>query len=168
MELVARTRPDPARERCPYCRDELEGAGDDLVTCQGCGTSHHAACLEELGRCTILGCGRSRPPPPTGADPVGGGSPRVTAARARIRMRVQRFAREHVRDLSREEQIDHREARLRALRESWETEGVFTWELPPGFLLALGTAVLVIGFLSLLLAALLGGGGPPAPPVGGG
>jgi hypothetical protein len=55
-----RERIEPgAGHRCPYCHDLLEGArpDDDLVVCGGCGTRHHGACLDELGRCTVLGCG---------------------------------------------------------------------------------------------------------------
>lgn len=42
---------------CPYCRDRLAG---ELARCAGCGTALHAACAEELGGCTTLGCAEGR------------------------------------------------------------------------------------------------------------
>ncbi|HBP22346.1 MAG TPA: hypothetical protein DEA08_31760 [Planctomycetes bacterium] len=42
---------------CPYCRDRLEG---ELARCEGCATALHAACADELGRCTTLGCAAGR------------------------------------------------------------------------------------------------------------
>lgn len=46
------------RSRCPYCHDLLGGGAQvERVTCDTCGTGHHRACLEELGRCATLGCG---------------------------------------------------------------------------------------------------------------
>jgi hypothetical protein len=59
VELQARAR--EAVERCPYCHDVIVGAADlasELITCAGCGTQHHEACLLELGRCTVRGCER--------------------------------------------------------------------------------------------------------------
>lgn len=59
MELQA--TPRAAVERCPYCHDVIVGAAgldSELITCAGCGTQHHEACLLELGRCTIRGCER--------------------------------------------------------------------------------------------------------------
>lgn len=59
MDVQARRR--EATERCPYCRDVIDGAADlasELITCAGCGTQHHEACLAELGRCTVRGCER--------------------------------------------------------------------------------------------------------------
>jgi hypothetical protein len=44
---------------CPYCRDDIDDA--TASSCGRCGTPHHAACLEEAGGCTVLGCaGRQR------------------------------------------------------------------------------------------------------------
>lgn len=87
MSLALRERRG-ASERCPYCHDCLEGGqiADARVVCEGCGTTHHAACLAELGGCTVMGC------PVMScsgglAQPLGG----VDAVRARVRERVQRF-----------------------------------------------------------------------------
>ncbi len=46
-----------AAEACPYCPDALGSV--DVVACGACSTRHHAACLAELGRCTLHGCGRA-------------------------------------------------------------------------------------------------------------
>jgi hypothetical protein len=121
VELIARARPDPARERCPYCRDELAAdaaaAPEDLVECPGCGASHHSACLEELGRCSVMGCtgggGAGAPAPPAG----GPGRPvpaRLREARERIRARARAFAREHARPRP---ELSLLEARVRAALE---------------------------------------------------
>jgi TM2 domain-containing membrane protein YozV len=40
---------------CPYCRAPFE-EGDEIVTCIGCATAHHADCLQENGGCTVFGC----------------------------------------------------------------------------------------------------------------
>ena len=39
---------------CPYCRAAVDAA--EAVACAGCGTLHHAECLEENGGCTVFGC----------------------------------------------------------------------------------------------------------------
>jgi hypothetical protein len=39
---------------CPYCLDELSTA--PAAPCPSCGTSHHQACWDELGGCTVRGC----------------------------------------------------------------------------------------------------------------
>jgi hypothetical protein len=58
LQVRRREGEDAAAERCPYCHDLIgAAAGGELVTCDGCGTAHHEACLAELGRCTIHGCG---------------------------------------------------------------------------------------------------------------
>lgn len=44
-------------ERCPWCHDALRD-GDSQWACARCGTRHHAACRDEAGGCTVLGCGR--------------------------------------------------------------------------------------------------------------
>lgn len=97
MELSAQARP-AARERCPYCHDELGTAGvDERVECAGCRTTHHAACLAELGRCTVMGCGRELAPElgpaPGQEDPAL--SARQRAIRERIRARARGFVQEH-------------------------------------------------------------------------
>jgi hypothetical protein len=43
-------------ERCPYCRDVLHKPDLPVVACESCRTPFHRICLEELGRCTTLGC----------------------------------------------------------------------------------------------------------------
>lgn len=55
-------------ERCPYCRDALEG---DLATsaCEGCGLGAHVECWTALRRCPALGCGHEAPDAPPGALP---------------------------------------------------------------------------------------------------
>jgi hypothetical protein len=43
---------------CPYCRAALtSGEALPLAACNRCDTSHHEACLEEAGVCTVFGCG---------------------------------------------------------------------------------------------------------------
>ena len=95
-DLSLRSR--DAAERCPYCHDELladealaKGAAE-VARCDACQTVHHQACLEELGRCTVLGCGEAAAP----ASPAAAGGAR-SAIRERIRSRVQSFVRENVR-----------------------------------------------------------------------
>jgi hypothetical protein len=45
---------------CPYCREALDER--EVIACGSCGTQHHAECLLEHGRCTVLACGgRARP-----------------------------------------------------------------------------------------------------------
>lgn len=44
--------------RCPYCHDSLSAAGQ--VLCARCVTPHHAACFQEHGACSLLGCGGER------------------------------------------------------------------------------------------------------------
>lgn len=59
VDVQARRR--EATERCPYCHDVIVDAADltsERITCAGCGTQHHEACLAELGRCTVRGCER--------------------------------------------------------------------------------------------------------------
>jgi len=48
-----------AASTCPYCRTPVD---DDPEECPACATLHHAECLREHGRCTVLGC-RGRPAP---------------------------------------------------------------------------------------------------------
>ncbi|MBX3470699.1 MAG: hypothetical protein KF878_27845 [Planctomycetes bacterium] len=55
MDVRARPHEEGGSTRCPYCHDHM-GEQTDEVTCGACGTTHHAACLQELGRCTVLGC----------------------------------------------------------------------------------------------------------------
>ena len=83
-ELQVKAR-EGAVERCPYCHDCLEGGEieDARVVCEGCGTSHHRACLAELGGCTVMGCG--------GKPAVAG----VEELRSRVRERVGRFVATH-------------------------------------------------------------------------
>src|SRR5215468_10247385 len=47
---------------CPYCRTEIEDSA--VVTCEGCGTPHHAECLQENGGCTLFGCKFAPPDDP--------------------------------------------------------------------------------------------------------
>jgi TM2 domain-containing membrane protein YozV len=47
---------------CPYCRTGVEeGEG---VSCEGCGTPHHAECYAENGGCTLFGCKFAPPDDP--------------------------------------------------------------------------------------------------------
>ncbi len=39
---------------CPFCKAAT--ADDPTVSCDGCGTAHHAACWEEQGGCSVYGC----------------------------------------------------------------------------------------------------------------
>ncbi len=43
---------------CPYCRAKIED-GDHSLSCEGCGTLHHADCYAENGGCTIFGCSKA-------------------------------------------------------------------------------------------------------------
>lgn len=46
---------DPQAEAtCPFCKAAT--ADDPTVTCDGCGTAHHAACWEEQRGCSVYGC----------------------------------------------------------------------------------------------------------------
>jgi hypothetical protein len=86
VSLAIRERAGAA-ERCPYCHDCLEGGEveDARVVCEGCGTTHHQACLAELGGCTVMGCAGGAPSPLVGVEEV----------RARVRERVGRFVATH-------------------------------------------------------------------------
>lgn len=46
-------------QRCPYCHTDLQEE-PELAKCGRCQTTHHAACWEEAGGCTVLGCGARR------------------------------------------------------------------------------------------------------------
>jgi len=43
---------------CPYCRTNFADT-DQSVTCDACGTVHHADCYAENGGCTIFGCSKA-------------------------------------------------------------------------------------------------------------
>lgn len=43
---------------CPYCRTKV-AATDESVSCEVCGTVHHADCYAENGGCTIFGCSKA-------------------------------------------------------------------------------------------------------------
>jgi TM2 domain-containing membrane protein YozV len=47
-----------SRGGCPYCRTAFE-PDDEIVTCSGCATRHHADCLKENGGCTVFGCSQA-------------------------------------------------------------------------------------------------------------
>ena len=84
--------------RCPYCHDLL-AVDAAQVDCGGCGTRHHGACIEELGRCTVLGCAWTvdgRPPPPILASPTEA-LRRQVAERVRTRGTAYRAARDAAR-----------------------------------------------------------------------
>lgn len=51
--------PAAPAQRCPYCRSDLSSE-PELARCGRCGTTHHAACWDEGGGCTVLGCGARR------------------------------------------------------------------------------------------------------------
>lgn len=169
MQVSARVHPGPSHERCPYCRDELQAADAELVECQGCGTTHHAACLEELGRCTIMGCDRAAPLTELPALGPGGSASRRAAVRATIRERAERarrFARRNMSDTS-GEPIDHDEARRRAARQDWESpEPGLEWEGPPRVMLVLAGLLVVVFVLAMLVIVVTSGGTLP-PPAGG-
>jgi hypothetical protein len=56
--VQARERPG-GRERCAFCHEEFAAQqSDPRVSCEGCGTPHHAECFEENGGCSSLGCAR--------------------------------------------------------------------------------------------------------------
>jgi len=38
---------------CAYCKDTLS---ESVYICSGCETYYHTDCLEELGKCAVLGC----------------------------------------------------------------------------------------------------------------
>lgn len=77
------------------------GPPSDELECLGCGTSHHLACVAEVGRCTVLGC--ERPFFPAALERARAGASRSSAylaVRRRIRERVRSFVREHARPRS--------------------------------------------------------------------
>lgn len=95
LEVVVRPTGDRARdERCPYCHDVLDEAraSDEEVRCDGCGTTHHLACIVELGRCTVIGCERPLAASGLAADALARGS-----ARSRVLREVQRRIRRRAR-----------------------------------------------------------------------
>lgn len=77
------------KARCPYCHDLL-AVEVQAITCGACGTTHHAACMEELGRCTVLGCAWT---------PQGAPAPALTRTvdeyRRAVAGRARRFVQEH-------------------------------------------------------------------------
>jgi hypothetical protein len=109
VDVQARRR--EATERCPYCHDVIVDATDlarERITCAGCGTTHHEACLAELGRCTVRGCER---------EVVVARTPEVEARLAarsavyrevqrRIRARVRGFVRDNCRPASDRHAVD--------------------------------------------------------------
>jgi hypothetical protein len=106
-----RLRPRPSDvERCPYCHDALVQTGsDDRVRCEGCGTDHHAGCIAELGRCTVLGCEH----PLTAEEAPERGSAkdsqRIRLVRRQVRQRVRSFVREHARSAATYGEMDPRD-----------------------------------------------------------
>lgn len=93
--MDVRERHEPgAAHRCPYCHDLLEGEQQDdaLVVCGGCGTRHHSACVDELGRCTVLGCTWT---PPGGSLGRFDGARSVEELRRSVRERARRFVQQH-------------------------------------------------------------------------
>ena len=86
MDLLGRVH--DGEVRCPYCHDALEAEALDIVTCPGCRTRHHVACVQELGHCSVHGCGRALPE----AEPRQAASPEIEALRRRIRERARRYA----------------------------------------------------------------------------
>jgi hypothetical protein len=102
VTVEVRVREREAEERCPYCKDALDSDGaaadDARVECEGCGTSHHLACILELGRCTIRGCER---PLEASAVPEerrrGVRSSALAEIARRYRERASRFVRDNVR-----------------------------------------------------------------------
>jgi Prokaryotic RING finger family 1 len=40
---------------CPYCRSAVF-PDTDISKCPACGTTHHAACWQEYGHCSVFGC----------------------------------------------------------------------------------------------------------------
>jgi hypothetical protein len=101
VELHARLREEStAHERCPYCHDALgaDVVHDERVVCPGCATTHHRACIAELGRCTIRGCERPISLPADAPQDVAGRhSAFYREVQRRIRERVRGFVREHCR-----------------------------------------------------------------------
>lgn len=103
-------------QRCPYCHDLLQAAGEELIECPGCRTVHHGGCIAELGRCTVLGCAQpitreALPLPPAWESPAR----RQVRERASGRASEWVRAREQARASGRlEPPLDH-SARSRAL-----------------------------------------------------
>lgn len=99
VDVVARRVSSVTDERCPYCHDALAtGAGDapdeDRIPCGGCGTVHHRACVEELGRCTIAGCERPMAAPRRAAAAAVGAAA-TEAVRRRLAARAADFVSAH-------------------------------------------------------------------------
>jgi hypothetical protein len=89
VEVHARSR--EAADRCPYCHDLMD-VDPREVLCGACGTRHHAACVDELGRCTVLGCAWTR----TGA-PAPHVARSVDEVRRALRARVKAFVKDNAR-----------------------------------------------------------------------
>lgn len=51
----ALVRAERSPTRCPFCRDELTPAKDEVAACAACAAMHHAACHRTHGRCAACG-----------------------------------------------------------------------------------------------------------------
>lgn len=47
-------------QRCPVCRDDLEGKAEPLTACPACRATFHAACVAPGAPCSTLGCAHGR------------------------------------------------------------------------------------------------------------
>lgn len=115
-QVKVSAREGEAEFRCPYCHDLLgeDEPGEARVDCEGCGTSHHLACLTELGRCTVLGCDR-----PIDAAVLEERPPATSRMQRLIRQRQRDRVRQFVRRNTQAAEGDLREARLAGREGGW-------------------------------------------------
>lgn len=62
IEITREVLEVDAGATCPLCRDAVVPADPTLpaMRCDGCQTIYHQPCFDELGGCSVLGCGRIR------------------------------------------------------------------------------------------------------------
>ncbi len=98
------------------------------IECPACRTTHHRACIQELGRCSVYGC--EEPIDPGSGDEIMlHESPAMRKIRARYRNRARQFVRNNTRDLRGriEEALEF--ALISEAEGHWEAAGEAYWDL---------------------------------------
>jgi hypothetical protein len=117
VDVKARAR--AAHERCPYCHDLTENQRLAEIECPACQTTHHRACIQELGRCSVYGC--EEPIDPGSGDEIMlRESPAMRKIRARYRDRARQFVRNNTRDLRGQIEEALEFARISEAERHWE------------------------------------------------
>jgi hypothetical protein len=148
VDVRERIEPEAA-PRCPYCHDMLEEVA--LVVCGACGTRHHAACMDELGRCTVLGC--TWTPPGAAAPARFTGARTVEDWRRSVRERARAFVQGHAAPPG-EPPARHPRPALRLERERpWgpERSGPTRLELLLLLVIAVPAALAVVGLITAVM-----------------